>query len=176
MKGDIFGIYLNKRFDFRIRDSGGCNLFRVYISDDQRIPAVRLTICWMTSGTGFCKLRHSTIFRDPECQVEDPSNLPALHGRSIPFFGMFIFFGSTRTLGRSATSLTLVHMGPGVSNCELAGRIPSFETMLRVDFKVYREFLAEGDSEDPSVSVPNAIGAGPATTNIPDPYDEPPGL
>jgi hypothetical protein len=67
-------------------------------------------------------------------------------------------------------------MGPAVSKRELTGRIPSFETITRVGFKVYREFLAEGDTNDPSVSVPNAKGASPAATEIPDPDEEPPGL
>lgn len=93
-----------------------------------------------------------------------------------PPLGTFVFFGSTRTLSRFATSLTLVHMGPAVSKRELTGSMPSFETIPRVGFKVHREFLVEGDTNDPSVSVSSANGASPAAIEIPDPDEEPPGL
>lgn len=95
---------------------------------------------------------------------------------AYPPQGTFVLLESTRTLSRSATSLTLVHMGPAVSRRELIGRMPSFGTMPRVGFKVYKEFLIEGDTKDAPVSVPNANGANPAATEIPEPDDEPPGL
>lgn len=67
-------------------------------------------------------------------------------------------------------------MGPAVSKRELTGRMSLFETIPRVGFKVFSEFLAAGDTREPSVSVPNANGTSPAATEIPDPDEEPPGL
>jgi hypothetical protein len=54
--------------------------------------------------------------------------------------------------------------------------MPSVVIAPSGDFTVQSEFLVDGETKEPSVSVPIATGANPAATAIPLPEDDPSGL
>ena len=108
---------------------------------------------------------------------------PRLFQPSAPFMaaanpsaGMLGWSGPVRTVRRSAVYLTERHMGPGTSRQTLTGMMPAFGTVPTVGLMMYRDCRLAGEIRHPSVSVPIAMGANPAATDIPDPDDEPLGL
>lgn len=86
-----------------------------------------------------------------------------------------VLFGSTRADKRSATSLTLLPIGPIVSKDFEHGTAPSTETILVVGLIEKRDALVAGKVMEASAPAPTPIAARPALTAMQTPDDEPPG-
>lgn len=67
-------------------------------------------------------------------------------------------------------------MPPTVSKQAVTSIIPVKGTEPGVSFSAYKAATADGDTIDPEVSVPRAIGAKPHATPTADPVDEPAGV
>ena len=74
----------------------------------------------------------------------------------------------------SAASRTDLAIGPAVSWRWEIGTMPAPVMEPTVGLRPTRPLSADGQTIDPSVSVPTASGAYPAATAAPEPDDEPP--
>src|SRR4029453_334668 len=74
-----------------------------------------------------------------------------------------------------ATSVTLRHIGPAVSWLCAIGIIPSCETNPTVGLRPKTRLLPEGQTIEPSVSVPTAVAQRFAAGAAPDPELDPQG-
>ena len=74
-----------------------------------------------------------------------------------------------------ATSTALFPIAPTVSNEDVKWNTPFNETEPGVSFKAYSAATAAGDTRDPDVSLPSAIGLKPEATPTAEPVDEPAG-
>lgn len=86
-----------------------------------------------------------------------------------------VFSDSTRAVKRSATSRTLLPIGPTVSKDFEDGTTPFTETIPVVGLIEYRDALIAGAVMEASVSAPTPIAARPALMAMETPEDEPPG-
>ena len=77
---------------------------------------------------------------------------------------------------RTAASATVRAIGPAVSWLAAMGTIPVRETSPSVGLIPTSEFIAEGPTMEPSVSVPMAAGAKSRATETPEPELDPPGV
>ena len=80
------------------------------------------------------------------------------------------------TSSRSATSSTVLAIGPGLSWLALMGTTPSVGMDPTVGFMPATPLSDAGQVMDPSVSVPMASGVSPAARAAPEPDDDPPAL
>src|SRR2546423_13708237 len=72
-----------------------------------------------------------------------------------------------------ASSSALLQMGPVLSRLQHKTIAPLLLTVPKVGRNPVAPHLAEGDTIDPRVSVPNVNGNKPATTDAADPADDP---
>jgi hypothetical protein len=82
----------------------------------------------------------------------------------------------TSTLSSAAASATVRAIGPAVSWAADTGTIPCRLTRPTVGLMPTTPHALAGQTIEPSVSVPTAIGASPAATATPDPELDPDGL
>ena len=75
-----------------------------------------------------------------------------------------------------AASKTVLAIGPAVSWLWDIGIIPLLETIPTVGFIPTSEFMEEGPTTEPSVSVPMAPAQKPLATATAEPELEPPGV
>ena len=74
-----------------------------------------------------------------------------------------------------ATSMALFPIAPMVSNEAVKLNTPFNETEPGVSFKAYSAATAAGETRDPEVSLPSAIGPKPEAIPTAEPVDEPMG-